>query len=460
MVRIFGHYLPRTLLYLGVVEAGILFAAMYGGVSIRFLDSHPIDLAPVEPIFPKAIIFVLVMIPIMTALGLYERELREGEWGYFPRLGLSFLVGLGLMSSVFYLLPSLFLGSVAFGLAFLMALFGISMARLFYLKLAQNQTVKRRILVLGMGTRVSTVEVLEKNGTFQVVGYLPLAGTAPVVDKGRVLSPGEPLESIVNRLRVAEIVVGVRDRRRYLPIQELLRFKLNGVSVIDLSSFFERETGRVQLESLNPSWLIFSDGFQQGVFKRTIKRLFDIGVSGVLLITAAPIMIIAALLIYREDKAPFFYRQERVGQNGHTFGLLKFRSMRPDAEGDGVPKWAQKNDDRVTRVGRIIRKIRVDELPQVFNVLKGDMSFVGPRPERPYFVEQLSKHTPYYSYRHTIKPGITGWAQVRYPYGASVEDAIEKLQYDLYYVKNNSLFLDMIILFQTARVLLWNDGAR
>jgi len=460
MVRIFGHYIPRMLFYLGMVETGILWAAMYAGVFIRFSDSTHTESALVEPIFPRAIIFVLVMIAIMTALGLYQRELREGEWGYFPRLGISFLVGLAVMSSVFYILPSLFLGRGAFGLTFLVALAGISMVRFFYLKLAQNQMVKRRILMLGMGSRVSKVEALEKSGTFQVVGYLPLADTVPIADKARVLSPGESLESMVKRLRVEEIVVALRDRRRHLPIQELLRFKLHGVAVIDLSGFFERETGRIQLESLNPSWLIFGDGFQQGVFKRTVKRLFDIGVSSILLITAAPIMILTALLIYREDKGPIFYRQERVGQNGSPFALLKFRSMRLDAEGDGIPKWAQKNDDRITRVGRIIRKTRVDELPQVFNVLKGNMSFVGPRPERPYFVEQLCKHSLYYSYRHAIKPGVTGWAQVRYPYGASIEDAIEKLQYDLYYVKNNSLFLDMIILFQTARVLLWNDGAR
>ncbi len=459
MVRIFGHYIPRTLFFLGLLEAAILVAAIYAGVSIRFFGTST-ELTAVEPIFPKALIFVLIMVAVMTALGLYQRELREGEWGYFPRLVISFLAGFAIMSFVFYVLPSFFLGRGAFGLSFLMALTGVSLARFFYLRLAQNQMVKRRVLVLGAGSRASKVDALEKNGSFQVLGHLPLDGVEFIANKGKILSSAEPLESIVKRLRVEEIVVGIRDRRRRLPIQELLKLKLNGISIIDLSSFFERETGRIQLESLNPSWLIFGDGFKQGIFKRTVKRLFDIGASSVLLIIAAPVMAITAFLIYQEDKGPVFYRQERVGQNGRVFKLLKFRSMRPDAEGDGVPKWAQKNDDRVTGVGRVIRKIRVDELPQVFNVLKGDMSFVGPRPERPYFVEQLTKHTFYYSYRHTIKPGITGWAQVRYPYGASVEDAMEKLQYDLYYVKNNSLFLDMIILFQTARVLLWNDGAR
>jgi sugar transferase (PEP-CTERM system associated) len=227
-----------------------------------------------------------------------------------------------------------------------------------------------------------------------------------------------------------------------------------------MASFFERETGHVQLDSLNPSWMVFSDGFSRSVSRALVKRLFDITASLVLLLLTAPIMAITTIAILAETGFPLFYRQSRVGECGHMFEILKFRSMRADAEPDGIPRWAGKDDARVTRVGRTIRKLRIDELPQVLNVLKGDMSFVGPRPERPYFVNELSKVLPYYPNRHTVKPGITGWAQIRYPAGDTVEDARHKLQYDLYYAKNHSLFLDIVILLQTMHVILFGSSSQ
>jgi sugar transferase (PEP-CTERM system associated) len=270
-----------------------------------------------------------------------------------------------------------------------------------------------------------------------------------------------PIMDIIDRHNIDEVLIAVRDRRGGgLPTSELLECKLAGVSVIELSTFFERENGQVQLESLNASWMILSEGFRQGLARDAVKRTFDLMVSGLLLLASLPAMALTALLIRLESSGPILYRQERIGQHGRPFTIFKFRSMRTDAESDGKPKWAGQNDDRTTRVGRIIRKLRIDELPQVFNVFMGDMSFVGPRPERPFFVQQLLKEIPYYASRHSVKPGITGWAQVRYSYGASIEDAIEKLQYDLYYVKNHSLFLDLMILFQTAQVVLWGKGAR
>jgi len=214
------------------------------------------------------------------------------------------------------------------------------------------------------------------------------------------------------------------------------------------------------LESLNPSWMVLGNGFRQGLFGDTVKRLFDVTVSAALLLLTLPIILVAALCIYLESGLPVLYRQERVGRGGRTFTLYKLRSMKLDAECGGRPHWAKANDDRTTRVGRFIRKYRIDELPQIFNVLNGEMSFVGPRPERPFFVDQLSKQIPFYALRHSAKPGITGWAQVRYQYGASIDDAIEKLQYDLYYVKNHGLFLDLMILISTVEVVLWGKGAR
>jgi sugar transferase (PEP-CTERM system associated) len=245
-----------------------------------------------------------------------------------------------------------------------------------------------------------------------------------------------------------------------LPLRELLDCKLAGVTVNDLSSFFERMRGQVRLDSLRASWLIYGDGFRQGIGRTVVKRVFDVVAASVLLVVTAPVMLLAAIAIALESGFPVIYRQERVGQGGRTFKVLKFRSMRLDAEADGKPRWATNSDDRITRVGHFMRKTRIDELPQIFNVLHGDMSFVGPRPERPYFVDQLTDQIPFYAARHSVKPGITGWAQVRYSYGASVDDAVQKLQYDLYYVKNHTLFLDLLVLVQTVRVVLTGDGAR
>jgi sugar transferase (PEP-CTERM system associated) len=275
------------------------------------------------------------------------------------------------------------------------------------------------------------------------------------------IAPGESLLSLVRKYAIDQIVVAVRDRRGDgFPVQELLECRMQGVKVIELPTFFEREHRQVLLESLNPSWMVFGNGFRQGWAGDAVKRLFDLAVSGMLLLLSLPVMLVAALCIYLESGGPILYRQQRVGQGGRIFTLYKFRSMKTDAECGGTPQWASANDDRTTRVGRFIRKWRIDELLQVFNVIRGDMSLVGPRPERPYFVDQLVKQIPYYALRHCARPGITGWAQVRYQYGASVDDAIEKLQYDLYYVKNHCLFLDLMILISTVEVVIWGKGAR
>ena len=268
------------------------------------------------------------------------------------------------------------------------------------------------------------------------------------------------LVDAVRRYKVDEIIVAVRERRGgVLPLRELLDCKLMGVRVLDLSSYYERAVGQLRLDSLHASWLIFGDGFRQGFSRTFVKRMFDLGAATLLLLLAAPVMLATAIVIVAESGFPILYRQERVGQGGRLFNVIKFRSMRRDAEIDGKPRWAVSNDDRVTRTGRIIRKLRIDELPQLINVLRGDMSLVGPRPERPYFVDQLAREIPYYAVRHSVKPGVTGWAQVRYHYSASLDDAVQKLQYDLYYVKNHTLFLDIVILFETVGVVLTGAGA-
>lgn len=269
------------------------------------------------------------------------------------------------------------------------------------------------------------------------------------------------LRDLAERLRAEEIVVALDDRRNAVPMADLLDCRLHGVTITNFSNFMENETKQVEIQGLYPSWLIFSTGFQGlSLAQQAIKRMFDILVSLVLLVLFLPVCLVTVLLIHLEDRGPIFYTQERVGYRGGNFRLLKFRSMRQDAERDGVAQWAKVNDPRVTRIGAFIRQTRIDEIPQIWNVLRGDMSFVGPRPERPSIVAELVAHIPYFEHRHVVKPGITGWAQINYPYGASLEDARQKLKYDLFYIKNYSLVLDMIVILKTIKVILWPKGVR
>jgi sugar transferase (PEP-CTERM system associated) len=296
---------------------------------------------------------------------------------------------------------------------------------------------------------------------FKVIGFVPARNEDRVIPSDRLLLKDKPVSAIAYELEIDEIVVAMDDRRQQFPLKELLDCRLAGVEVVELASFLERETGKVYLDILIPSWMIFGTGFRRDVFRRFSERAFDLGASLLLLVVALPVMVLTALAIKLEEgfSAPVFYGQPRVGYAGRVFRVLKFRSMRVDAEKNGA-RWATENDDRVTRVGRFIRKVRIDELPQLLNVFSGHMSFVGPRPERPEFVKGLNESIPYYDVRHAVKPGITGWAQLCYPYGASELDASEKLQYDLYYVKNHSLVFDILILLQTVDVILLGKGAR
>jgi sugar transferase (PEP-CTERM system associated) len=328
--------------------------------------------------------------------------------------------------------------------------------------------LERRVLVVGVDDRASKIEYLNghSRSPYRAVGFVPFGSEekSPRLPSYKVL-PGKLLQrptglaEEARRLKADEIVVASRERRG-LPVESLMECKLAGIVVTEFQNFWERQTGQIELDEVNPSWLIFSQGFRVSWMRAIAKRLFDIMVAALILTLTLPITLITIVAITIDSPGPVFYRQERVGAKGRVFNVLKFRSMRTDAEKDGVARWAQSNDSRVTRVGRFIRKTRIDEIPQLLNVLAGEMSFVGPRPERPIFVENLVQKIPYYDVRHRVKPGITGWAQINYPYGASDEDAKAKLSYDLYYVKNWNLFLDAVILFQTARVVLWQEGAR
>ncbi|HBM06378.1 MAG TPA: sugar transferase, partial [Erythrobacter sp.] len=324
------------------------------------------------------------------------------------------------------------------------------------------EAFRRTVLVLGAGERAKRLERLSHRpeSGFRIGAFVAMGETAPLIATAVQRESISDLGRFADRVGATEVVLALQERRNSLPLKDLLRVKTQGVHVNDFSSFLERELGRVDLDTLNPSWLIFSDGFSAGRRLSSIgKRTFDIVASLLLLIVGLPLIGIFAVLVKLETGGPAFFRQKRVGLYGQTFTLIKLRSMRFDAEANGA-QWAEKGDPRVTRVGRVIRTVRIDELPQAWSVLKGEMSFVGPRPEVPAFVSELEKALPYYAERHVVKPGITGWAQINYPYGANTEDARHKLEYDLYYAKNYTPFLDLLILLQTARVILWPDGAR
>ena len=465
MARISNHHISTTAVFLFGVEALVLMGSVYLGTKIRFLDQPQLFSAAHPDLFSQAGTFAAVMVLSMAAMGMYQLDSRPEAKATLLRLMPSLVLGLGLISLVFYWAPDLYFGRGILGIVMLLAFTGISLTRAIFLKWSNLGISESRVMVLGTGAKAKECHDLIGSDpgchNFKIVGFVPLPGEKRLVPAPSILPADGLLMSMVNKYNVSEVIVAVGDRRNGgFPIQELLECKLNGITVSDAAKFYERERGQIRVDSLHPSWLVFGDGFEQGLLRRAVKRGFDSAASVILLVATFPVMLVTALCILFEDGAPILYRQERVGKGGETFMVLKFRSMRNDAEQEGRPQWAEANDPRTTRVGRIIRKLRIDELPQIFNVLKGEMSFVGPRPERPYFVDLLSAKIPYYNTRHSIKPGITGWAQVRYQYGASVGDAIEKLQYDLYYVKNNSLFLDIVILIDTVQVILLGKGGR
>jgi sugar transferase (PEP-CTERM system associated) len=374
-------------------------------------------------------------------------------------------MGVVVLGMTYYIVPLFFLGRGALGFSVFTSFVGVMAIRLGFEKLLKERDIRLRVLVLGAGNSAALVKQACLEGQLDginIVGYVPLAGDVEAENDNDLVIPSDTLINYVEEKDIDEIVLAADDRRKGFPVQDLLDCKMSGISVLDLLTFFERETGKIRLDILHPSWLFLSEGFRESTFRRAWKRTFDIAAVLLLLPVVLPIMLLVAVVIWVESRGSgsVFYKQTRVSENGKLFQIYKFRSMYEDAERDGVARWAAENDSRITRIGSFLRKYRFDELPQLYNILKGDMSFVGPRPERPEFVEQLAKIIPYYNERHRVKPGLSGWAQIRHPYGASEDDCQDKLQYDLYYVKNYSIFLDALIILQTAEVVLLGKGAR
>jgi len=462
MIRIFKHYIPKSLFMLGVGESLILLAAIWAGLNVRYIQAD-ISVPDFSSHITEISSFVIISYVVLLATGFYRletcRDLRVASIRLITSLGLSFLV----LSVVLYMLPNIDLWRSVITYALVFSFIGLLINRYIFLHIVDLNRLKKRVLVLGAGDRAEMVQTCGAINANDVrfVDFLRMSDKENTVGKAKDFDKKNPLKNYILDLGVQEIVVAIDERRGALPVDALLECKMMGCHIIEATSFIERQSGTVSLRNINPSWLIFSDGFgNSGNLDHILKRLFDVMASGMLLILTLPVLIVTAILVKTTSKGPIFYRQERVGLNGVPFDVLKFRSMTIDAEADGVPKWAAENDVRITALGRVIRASRIDEIPQIFNVLSGAMSFVGPRPERPYFVDQLEKKIKLYGERHRVKPGITGWAQVNYPYGASEEDTKRKLEYDLYYIKNYSLFLDFLILIQTVRVVLWPDGVR
>jgi sugar transferase (PEP-CTERM system associated) len=462
VIRIFHHYVSKIAFMLLLLELLILLTAAVASAPLWLKGRQA---APPEQLYLPALAFALLVVLSMGTLGMYQhKQSREDIKSTLLRILPSFMLGFILMNLLSNMVPGMQFGSSG-SMVFLLGGALVLLARLVVFTSAQSSMLEQRLIIIGDGAIARECLDLAASRMgfhqFRVVGFVPVSGEPCRVPPAMLLPADLPLLALARRYAADEIVVSVGDRRNgAFPVRQLLECALGGVRVTDAANFFEREACQIRVDSLQPSYLIFGGGFDQSVLRAAVKRAFDLVASGAICLAAAPVMLLTALAIKIEDRGPVFYQQERVGRDNRVFRVLKFRSMRLDAEKDGKPKWAAVDDPRVTRVGHWTRKLRIDELPQMLNVFKGEMSFVGPRPERAFFVDQLCQDIAYYNVRHSIKPGITGLAQVRYAYGASVEDAVRKLQYDLYYVKNNSLFLDLLILIDTVQVVLFGKGSR
>lgn len=459
--RIFGHYVHAQFLLLALLEF-ILISGFGYYAHFSFADTAQLDAGYAANALLPAVLVSLNL----AAMGLYDTRQRQSLVGVLSRLIVAVVIGVTLTLFVNYVFPGTYGGYAVLPVTAMASFVGLMLIRALFYNFIDGKFLQRRILILGAGKRASYIDKLRRKADMRgvdLVGFVPLdAAEKSQVSKNRIVSPGGCLRDYVITHDIDEIVIALDDRRLKLPIKELLDCRMSGIAVVDMLDFFERERGLIQLDLLQPGWLIFAKGFSPDIFRALKKRTVDVVVSLGLLVVFSPLMLLTALAISIESrgKGGILYRQQRVGRNSSIFNVIKFRSMRTDAEADGKAQWAQENDTRVTRVGSFIRKYRLDELPQLWNVLSGDMSLVGPRPERPEFVSKLHHLNSLYDERHRLSPGVTGWAQLCYPYGASDEDSIQKLEYDLYYIKNHSIFLDMYILIQTVEVVLFKKGAR
>ncbi len=463
MIRVFRHYISSAYLLLVVLEGLVYLSAVPVAYWIRLgiTEGWHNTLA----LKTTALIYAVVMLTTAASLGSYQRTLSQDFSTQFLRMTTVFIIATLAMAVIFYSFPGIFYGRGVLLGTVLYSAVGVAIVRLLFRRYVDSEAIQHRVLVLGTGDKANEIEQFSKThqyAGFIVIGYVALTEDVHKIPNQRLIQQKSSLQMIAKDFDIDELVIALDDERLRIPVEEILACKMDGLTVIDFLSFFEKHSGEIYIDRIRPSWLYLSDGFRIDGFVLTIKRIIDLFASFLLLMFFLPIMmiIVVAIAIDSHGKGSILYRQTRVGENGKEFEILKFRSMRPDAEQNGSVQWAKTDDERITRLGNILRKYRLDELPQLYNIFAGEMSLVGPRPERPEFVEQLIKVIPYYQERHQVKPGLTGWAQLNYSYGASVEDARKKHQYDLYYLKNYSIFLDILIMLQTVEVMLWKKGSR
>lgn len=464
--RVSRNYWQRPMAVLAGME-WLVFATVLCLISLpRFEGESPVSEHDLAEILARGLLFAPILSTAMAATGLYNERQSLTLGGLLTRILVSSLGGMLVIAIVASLVRELAFDREALLVGIFLVVAGSSGCHFLLAKLAGEQVFKKRIIVYGAGRRAASLMHKQADGNlcgFTIAAFIPAVGDEPsaVSTERRV----ELRSSLLEHCRanaISEIIVALDDSHSDFPFEAFLECRLAGIALTDLTEFLERETGQVRIDLVHPNWMVFSDGFNRNSLHAHLERIFDVLASLALLTLTWPFMLLAVIAIKIEDglAAPVLYQQIRIGERGQPFRLFKFRSMREDAERDGRARWAAANDDRVTRVGRVIRKLRIDELPQIINVLNGEMSLVGPRPERPEFVSQLNTKIPLYRERHTIKPGITGWAQLCYPYGSNETDAAEKLQYDLFYVKNRTLLFYLAILVQTVEVILWGKGAR
>tara|TARA_R110001592_G_scaffold363375_1_gene686367 strand:- start:7535 stop:8956 length:1422 start_codon:yes stop_codon:yes gene_type:complete len=466
-VRVLNHYLHTKFLFLGTVEFGLLMLAVTSGIELRNFWSADSSYVYLELPILQLSVFAIVMSCCTLAMGVYTSIFREGLTGMLLRTVVAyFFLGTASLTVIYYLFPSIYLGRGVLAFAILFALFFVLIARVMFYKVVDVAQLSRNIVILGAGETaqqlLDKVRPEDADLSFKIFGCVVCGEGQTLVDKKLIICDPKDWAVFVKENNISEIIVAPDERRRCeggdIPTDALLDCKLRGIRITEPMEFIERELLKIEVGMLRPSWALFSDGFVYSQLRDFMKRVFDLAVAFFILLIAWPFMLLTAIAVKVESKGPALYRQVRIGLNGKEFSIYKFRSMSQDAEKDGKAVWATKNDARVTRVGAFIRNTRLDELPQLYNVFSGDMSFVGPRPERPQFVEELKQTIPFYDARHRVKPGLMGWAQLKYPYGASVDDARNKLKYDLYYVKNHSFFIDVLIVIQTVEVVLLGKG--
>lgn len=465
MIRLFRQYFSTRRMIFILGEGVLIYCAV--ALASFFLLGGEMRLADL-----MAMIWVKVLlVAVVTQISLYFNDLYEFQKNdslidVATRLIQSIGISSILLAVVYFLWPDAIIGRWIFFISIIFLIFFLVSWRLLYTLVIKRKLFAEKAIMIGTGELARDIlrEIKERKDISyyieSIVGHEKETDN-PIVPEGIEVRYGtENLCDFAAKFEATNIIVAMDEKRGRLPYNELLSCKVRGFHIIDGESFYERITGKLLVEKINPSWLIFSDGFVKSNISRLLKRMTGLLLATIMMIVLSPLMLLVAVTVRLESRGPVFFAQERVGEYGKIFTLYKFRSMKAEAEKESGPVWATEDDPRVTKVGKIIRKLRIDELPQLWNVLKGDMSFVGPRPERPFFVEQLKKSIPYYGERFTVKPGVTGWAQVKYPYGASEEDALEKLKYDLYYIKNMSLVMDLMVILHTIKIVMLGRGSR